>query len=120
MSLKKEDILSRLTETGIRYDNKYRKNEVHVDAFSPRVALIYMPSKKFSTKLSYSRAFVDAPYYTRQNTTSAYRGSADLQPEYLNALQLDFIGKVSNLSYDVNLFYNHLTNIISNNHYACK
>ena len=104
-----------ILNAGIRYDNKYRKNEVHVDAFSPRVALIYMPSKKFSTKLSYSRAFVDAPYYTRQNTTSAYRGSADLQPEYLNALQLDFIGKVSNLSYDVNLFYNHLTNIISNN-----
>ena len=104
-----------ILNAGIRYDNKYRKNEVHVDAFSPRVALIYMPSKKFSTKLSYSRAFVDAPYYTRQNTTSAYRGSADLQPEYLNALQLDFIGKVSNLNYDVNLFYNHLTNIISNN-----
>jgi iron complex outermembrane receptor protein len=83
-----------------------------------------MPSQKFSAKLSYSRAFVDAPYYTRQNTTSSYRGSADLEPEYMNALQLDFIGKVSDINYDVNLFYNHLTNIISNNQkqdvYAAK
>lgn len=113
-----------ILNAGIRYDNKYRKNEVHVDALSPRIALIYLPSKKFSAKLSYSRAFVDAPYYTRQNTTSSYRGSADLQPEYMNAFQLDFIGKVSKINYDVNIFYNHLTNIISNNQkqdvYAAK
>lgn len=104
-----------ILNAGIRYDNKYRTNKEHVAALSPRIALIYMPSKTFSTKLSYSRAFVDAPYYTRQNNSSAYKGSADLQPEYMNALQLDFIGKLSKLTYDVNLFYNHLTNIISNN-----
>ena len=104
-----------ILNAGIRYDNKYRKNEEHVTAFSPRVALIYMPSKTFSTKLSYSRSFVDAPYLYRQNTSAAYKGSEDLMPEYMNAFQLDFMGTVSNFSYDVNLFYNHLTDLICNN-----
>lgn len=106
-----------ILNAGIRYDDKYRKNQQHVTALSPRVALIYMPNTSFSAKLSYSQAFVDAPYYTRQNTTSAYRGSADLMPEYMNAFQLDIVGKAPtlHLDYDVNLFYNHLTNLISNN-----
>ena len=104
-----------ILNAGIRYDNKYRKNEEHVTAFSPRVALIFMPRKTFSTKLSYSRSFVDAPYFSRQNTSLGFRGSENLMPEYMNAFQLDFMGKISNFSYDVNLFYNHLTDLICNN-----
>ena len=81
------------------------------------MALIYFPNEKFSTKLSYSRAFVDAPYYTRNNTSNGYRGSEDLMPEYMNAIQLDFMGKIDgwHLDYDVNIFYNHLTDIVVNN-----
>ncbi len=102
---------------GFRYDNRYRKNRVHVDAFSPRAALIYVFSDVLSTKLSYSRSFVDAPYFYRQNTSNTYRGSEDLMPEYMNALQLDFLGKIPalHLVYDVNFYYNHLTDIITNN-----
>ena len=105
-----------IMNAGLRYDNKYRKNKKHVDALSPRVAFIYMPWKSFSTKLSYSRAFVDAPYFYRQNTSAAYRGSEDLMPEFMNAVQLDFLGTVSkyNLVYDINLYYNLLTDIINN------
>lgn len=105
-----------ILNAGLRYDNKYRKNEKHVEALSPRVAFIYMPWKSFSTKLSYSRAFVDAPYFYRQNTAPAYRGSEDLMPEFMNAVQLDFLGTISkyNLVYDINLYYNRLTDIINN------
>ena len=109
---------SLIINAGLRYDNKYRKNEEYVTAFSPRVALIYTPTKLFNTKISYSRAFVDAPYLYRQNTTSTYKGSANLMPEYLNAFQLDFmgdIGKENIFSYDVNLFFNYMTDIITNN-----
>ncbi len=106
-----------ILNAGLRYDNKYRANGKNVSALSPRVALIYLPNEKFSTKLSYSRAFVDAPYYTRHNTSNGARGSEDLMPEYMNAIQLDFMGKIDSwhLSYDVNLFYNHLTDIVVNN-----
>jgi iron complex outermembrane receptor protein len=106
-----------ILNAGLRFDNKYRANGKNISALSPRVALIYFPNEKFSTKLSYSRAFVDAPYYTRHNTSNGARGSEDLMPEYMNAIQLDFMGKIKSwhLDYDVNIFYNHLTDIVVNN-----
>lgn len=105
-----------ILNAGLRFDSKHRKNDVNVTAFSPRVALIYMPSKALNTKISYSRAFVDAPYFYRQNTSNPYRGSQDLMPEYIDALQLDFLGTFSkHFSYDINIFYNHLTDLICNN-----
>jgi iron complex outermembrane receptor protein len=106
-----------ILNAGLRFDNKNRTNEKNVSALSPRVALIYFPNEKFSTKLSFSRAFVDAPYFYRHNSTNGARGSEDLMPEYMNAIQLDFMGRIDkwHLSYDVNLFYNHLTDIVVNN-----
>jgi len=106
-----------ILNAGLRLDNKNRTNGKNVFALSPRVALIYLPNEIFSTKLSFSRAFVDATYFTRQNNSDGARGSKDLMPEYLNAIQLDFMGRINNwhLIYDVNLFYNHLTDIVVNN-----
>ena len=106
-----------ILNAGLRFDNKNRANEKNVSALSPRVALIYFPNEKFSTKLSFSRAFVDAPYFYRQNTSNGYRGSEDLMPEFMNAIQLDFMGRIDNwhLNYDVNIFYDHLTDIVVNN-----
>ena len=106
-----------ILNAGLRFDNKNRTNGKNVTAFSPRVALIYFPNEKFSTKLSFSRAFVDAPYYYRQNSTNGARGSEDLMPEFMNAIQLDFMGRIDNwhLIYDVNLFYNQLSDLVINN-----
>ena len=106
-----------ILNAGLRFDNKNRANGKNVTAFSPRVALIYFPNEKFSTKLSFSRAFVDAPYYYRHNTTNGSRGSENLMPEFMNAIQLDFMGRIDNwhLIYDVNLFYNTLTDLVINN-----
>ena len=106
-----------ILNAGLRFDNKHRANGKNVSALSPRVALIYLPSETFSTKLSFSRAFVDAPYYTRNNTSNGARGSEDLMPEFMNAFQLDFMGRIDSwhLDYDVNIFYNHLTDIVVNN-----
>ena len=106
-----------ILNAGLRYDYKYRANGNSVSALSPRVAFIYYPSEAFTTKLSFSRAFVDAPYYTRHNTSNGARGSEDLMPEYMSAFQLDFMGKINSwhLIYDVNIFYNNLTDIVVNN-----
>ena len=106
-----------ILNAGLRYDYKYRANGNSISALSPRVAFIYYPNEAFTTKLSFSRAFVDAPYYTRHNTSNGYRGSEDLMPEYMNAIQLDFMGRIDNwhLIYDVNLFYNQLSDIVVNN-----
>lgn len=106
-----------ILNAGLRFDNKNRANKKNVAALSPRLAFIYFPNEKFSTKLSFSRAFVDAPYFYRQNTSNGYRGSEDLMPEYMNAIQLDFMGKIDSwhLDYDVNFFYNQLSDIVVNN-----
>ena len=106
-----------ILNAGMRFDNKKRANGKNVTAFSPRVALIYLPNEKFSTKLSFSRAFVDAPYFYRHNNSNGARGSEDLMPEYMNAIQLDFLGKLDkwHLNYDFNIFYNQLTDIVVNN-----
>ena len=105
-----------ILNAGLRYDKKFRRNDMSVSALSPRIALIYLPSNKFSVKTSYSRSFVDAPYFYRQNTQNTYRGSEDLMPEYMDAIQLDFLGSpFSHFIYDVNLFYNRLTDLICNN-----
>ena len=105
-----------IANVGLRYDHKHRKNNIHVDALSPRLALIWMPRKTLSLKLSYSRAFVDAPFFYRQNTSNTYRGSEDLTPEYMNAVQLNIFGTLprTRLNYDLNLYYNVLTDIINN------
>ena len=106
-----------ILNAGLRYDYKYRANGKSISALSPRVAFIYYPNEAFSTKLSFSRAFVDAPYYTRHNTSNGYKGSEDLMPEYMSAFQLDFMGKIDtwHLNYDINIFYNNLTDLVVNN-----
>ena len=49
-------------------------------------------------------------------TSNPYRGSQNLMPEYIDAIQIDLMGSLSNhFSYDVNLFYNRLTDLICNN-----
>ena len=106
-----------IVNAGLRFDSKYRANDVNIKAYSPRVALIYLPSEHFSTHLTYTRAFVDAPYFYRQNSFNSYRGSEDLMPEYMDAIQYNILGELPKLHlvYDINLYYNRLTDIIVNN-----
>lgn len=105
-----------IVNAGLRYDHKFRVNNRHVSALSPRLALIYQLKETLSAKLSYARSFVDAPYFYRQNSSNSYRGSEDLMPEHMDALQLDFYFRPPNLPmyFDLNFYYNQLTDIINN------
>jgi iron complex outermembrane receptor protein len=106
-----------ILNAGFRYDIKYRGQNKRINAFSPRFALVYIPSKSLSLKMSYSRSFVDAPYFYRRNTDNSYKGGENLSPEYLTAYQLGAIGDVSplNLKYEVNLYYNKFTDVVNIN-----
>ena len=103
-----------ILNAGIRFDSKYRANGARINALSPRLAIIYTPTPKLSMKLSYSRSFVDAPYFYRLNTDNTYKGNVDLKPEYLNAIQFNVMGDILpiNLTYDVNIFYNRFSDIL--------
>ena len=69
-----------ILNAGIRYDYKKRSNDHTINEYSPRVALIYI-RPKYNFKICYSKSFVDAPYYYRNNTLDTYKGGADLLSE---------------------------------------
>lgn len=99
---------------GLRYDFKQRSTGRKLHVLSPRIALIYS-RPQWSAKLSYSKAFVDAPYFYRNNTLDINFGDDDLSPEYLNSWQLSFYsdGKlVPGLKMELNGFVNKADNFI--------
>ncbi len=99
---------------GLRYDFKMRSNQKTMHVLSPRIALIYS-RPRWSAKLSYSKAFVDAPYFYRNNTFDINSGDVDLAPEYLNSWQLSFYsdGKlVRGLKMELSGFINKADNFI--------
>ncbi|MBI1930337.1 TonB-dependent receptor [Candidatus Poribacteria bacterium] len=99
---------------GLRYDNKDRHKGKNVANFSPRLALIYLPNKKFEAKVSYARSFVDAPYFYRYNDVPAYKGQENLNPEHLRSFQvtptLNLVG--GRFKNGLNFFYNDLPDFI--------
>ncbi|ELR70655.1 Colicin I receptor precursor [Fulvivirga imtechensis AK7] len=103
-----------LINAGIRYDNKDRHEGENVTALSPRIAFIYEASESQNIKLSYSKSFVDAPYWYRYNSLASYSGSRDLKPENLQAVQLTLDSKLfySSVFNNINFFYQSLTDFI--------
>ncbi len=99
---------------GARYDNKKRHQGDNVTNISPRLSVIYFPADIINFKLTYSQSFVDAPYWYRYNSLPSYKGSSNLLPEYLTALQfttnLNFFNR--KLKYELNTFYNSLKDFI--------
>ncbi len=103
-----------LLNAGLRFDYKIRNDNQNVIALSPRFSLIYL-GDKLNFKLSYSRAFVDAPYFMRNTLLRTYKGGSDLQPEYLNSVQFttQLNRLVPNFDFEANLFYNEAYDVVA-------
>ena len=106
-----------IVNAGARYDFKRRYRYMEGDhenihVLSPRVAFI-MNLPALTAKLSYSKAFVDAPYFYRNGRFDTSWGGG-LEPEYLHSFQASFSSNeiVRNLGMEVNLFYNLFKNLI--------
>lgn len=99
---------------GFRHDYKKRYDDRILNAFSPRISLIYKVNDDMNLKASYAHSFVDAPYFYRASTIDTYSGGGKLDAENMDAFQLDYTGTVRqwNLDYEVNLYYNRLNNLI--------
>jgi iron complex outermembrane receptor protein len=85
-----------------------------MNVLSPRIALIYS-WPKLSAKISYSKSFVDSPYFYRNNTFDINSGDAELSPEYLNSWQMSLYsdGKiVPGLKLELNGFVNKADDFI--------
>ena len=113
-----------IVNAGVRYDHKVRYNKSRVNEWSPRLAFIFL-QPKWNIKLSYSKAFVDAPYLYRKTnlvvsmmtSTASQEEIAEseaLEPESLHSMQFSFAGTewIKGLNFEVNFFYNRATNLI--------
>ena len=111
---------SLILNAGLRYDYKLRTDDSEVNEFSPRIALILL-QPKWNVKLSYSKAFVDAPYFYRkanlmvkalQGTTGDF--AQKVLPERIHSFQLSFAGNgwVKGLDFELNGFYNRAEDLI--------
>ena len=111
-----------ILNAGLRYDHKKRVENITLNEYSPRVALILL-QPNWNVKLSYSRSFVDAPYIYRKinlllplltGQTNFDQTYAYLEPEFVNSLQLTFAGLewLKGLYVEVNGFYNRANNLI--------
>ena len=111
-----------ILNAGLRFDYKARYDTTTIREFSPRVALIYV-QPKWNVKLSYAKAFIDAPYLYRKTNQilMAMMGakgreqlSLNLTPESLHSYQLTFGAQqwVKGLDFEVNAFYNRTRDLI--------
>jgi len=106
-----------ILNTGFRFDNKDRHKGDNLTDFSPRLALIFLPSDQMEIRASYAESFVDGPYWYRYNSLASYQGAESLKPEYLTAYQLTptfrwWNGRLVNR---LNLYYSELTDFIWRN-----
>lgn len=106
---------------GLRYDLKkrgdpedfYKSDEAfNIHEWSPRLSVIYI-RPKWNMKISYSKAFVDAPFFYRCNNLDTTMGLTD-ESEYLHAWQLSFATTQlgNDLNLECNLFYNKGENVV--------
>ncbi|MBP5484383.1 MAG: TonB-dependent receptor [Bacteroidaceae bacterium] len=93
---------------GLRFDHKQRFDDEKTNTFSPRAALVYMPSKIWSTRLGYSRAYVDAPYIYRASNLVFFSGGKNMQSQTMDAFSLSgaWDRKDIGLRMELNAFYN--------------
>ena len=119
---------SLILNAGLRYDHKHRFDDTDANEWSPRFALILL-QPKWNLKFSYSKSFVDAPYFYRvgnlmqgilQDETLTF--VEPLTPERMHSWQLSFAGNnwLKGLHFEVNGFYNRGSDLIMTNfiHYA--
>lgn len=97
--------------SGLRYDHYSDFG----DTTNPRLALVWAPTNRMSTRLLYGRAF-RAPALVELFTTSnpVALGNPDVKPETLDSYELAFSHNVSSdLFYTANVFYYRIEDLIT-------
>jgi len=108
-----------IVNAGLRFDYKIRFDKSTTREFSPRIALIYL-RPKWNLKLSYSKAFIDAPYLYRKTNMvlMSYvmmdNVSTDLTSETLHSWQLTFGATqwLRGLNFELNAFFNRADELL--------
>ncbi len=114
---------SLILNAGLRYDHKHRFDDSDANEWSPRIAIILL-QPKWNMKFSYSKSFVDAPYFYRVGNLMQciLQGkmpifATPLSPERMHSWQLSFAGNnwMKGFHFEVNGFYNRGSDLITTN-----
>jgi outer membrane cobalamin receptor len=114
---------SLILNAGLRYDHKHRFDDSDANEWSPRIAIILL-QPKWNMKFSYSKSFVDAPYFYRVGNLmqgilqdELLMFVEGLEPERMHSWQLSFAGSnwLKGLHFEVNGFYNRGSDLITTN-----
>ena len=99
---------------GLRYDHKMRLTSQRINTLSPRISLIWLANNVLSIKAGFAHSFVDAPFFYRGSSIELLLSGKNLDPEKMNSLQLgaNFNWKPLHLKYEVNCFYNSVTDLV--------
>ncbi len=110
-----------IINSGVRFDYKNKYDDSQIKEFSPRLSLIYL-QPKWNIKISYSKAFIDAPYFYRKSNSFLYAlatnekltFSDNINPESLHSYQVTFGATqwIKGLNFEVNAFFNHATDLV--------
>jgi len=111
-----------ILNAGLRFDYKARYDHTFIRELSPRVALIFN-KPKWNVKLSYAKAFIDAPYLYRKTnqflgalmaTGSNSQLTEQLTPESMHSYQLTLSATqwVKGLNMELNAFLNRTRDLI--------
>lgn len=103
-----------ILNAGVRMDHKIRNDNRKMTAFSPRISLIWLPSGSWSIKAGFSRSFVDAPYFYRNNIATSYKGGSGLNPETMDAVQftVGWQPEKNGFQINYNFFYNRMKDFV--------
>lgn len=99
---------------GLRFDNKIQFNDRTRKAWSPRAAVIFNGLRNTTLKVTYAHSFVDASYLYRASTTLSYLGGENLDPEELDAVQIngEYTFGNSGFTAEANLYYNAYSKLV--------
>jgi len=111
-----------ILNAGLRYDYKARYDHTYIRELSPRLALIFL-QPKWNVKLSYAKAFIDAPYLYRKTNQFLFVMLGDntlqrlayvLDPESMHSYQLTLgtTQLLPGLDLELNGFYNRTRDLI--------
>ncbi|MCP4156412.1 MAG: TonB-dependent receptor, partial [bacterium] len=100
---------------GGRYESSRDENDDGYDVFTPRVSLVYSPSKNATFRLQYAEAFQEADDWHKFALDTGIRDipSPNLDPEKLKALELGTTLKIGKkLVLFGSIYYNNIEGLI--------
>lgn len=102
-----------LTATlGMRYDTFQGRADPH---FTPRIALVYLPTQKLTAKAMYSSSYFAPQWiHTNKSSTGQFMGVPDIDPEQSENYDLIFEYNADKLRLTSDLFQSRVYGLITN------